>query len=363
MFRSLCKPLWRRQRIVPGFALFGLAALAFVIGRYGMVSRATADPPQRVPVQTVNAPAQQPPASDYSRRAVAYIYGNIMVSREDLGEYLIARQGADKLELLVNKMIIEHACKQRGITVSAAEVEEVVQQELKSFQVNLKDFEAKVLKPRHMSLYEWREDAIRPRLMLTKLSRDRVQVTEKDIMDAYEAHHGEKVQCRMIVFPKGENKLAMNMYTKLRDSDDEFSRQARQQAIPSLASQAGKVPAFGRHSTGSNELERAAFSLQPGEVSQIVGTPEGEVILKCDARIPPDGTKLEHVRAELQQEIIEKKLMMELMPKIAEELKKEAQPKLFLKKVKTQEEWLEEIRQQDAEAARLLGPAANSPQR
>jgi hypothetical protein len=165
----------------------------------------------------------------------------------------------------------------------------------------------------------------------------------------------------MIVFPKGETKVAMNLYDKLRSSEEEFSRHARQQAIPSLAAKGGVVPAFGRHATGSNELERAAFSLQPGEVSQIVGTPEGEVVIKCDKRIPPDGTQLKDVRAKLEQEIIEKKLRMELIPKVMAELKEEAKPKLFLKKVKTQEEWLEEIRQQDAEAERLLGPAAKQP--
>ena len=42
---------------------------------------------------------------------VAYIYGSIPITREDLGEYLIARKGLDTVELLVNKRIIEHACE------------------------------------------------------------------------------------------------------------------------------------------------------------------------------------------------------------------------------------------------------------
>ncbi len=356
MFRSLngrFRPQLNWQRIVSACGLLGLAAAAFVIGRIGIASRATAVPPQPAP----SAQPQQSP-SDYSRRAVAYIYGTQIISREDLGEYLIARQGADKLDLLVNKMIIESACKKRGITVTAAEVEEEVQKDVQAFKLNMKDYEQKVLKPRGMSLYELREDAIRPRLALTKLCRDRVQVTEKDILDAYEAYHGEKIQGRMIMFPKGEQRLAMKLYDKLRSSEEEFQRQAQTQASPSLAAQGGKFAPFGRNFIDNKELERAAFSLQPGEVSQIVGTPEGEVIFKCDARIPPDGTKLEDVRATLVQAIMEKKISDE-MRKVAAELRKEANPKLFLTKVQKQEEWLEEIRRLDAEAERLSGPAAN----
>ena len=38
---------------------------------------------------------------------MATIYGNIPITREELGEFLISRFGADRLEFLVNRKIVE----------------------------------------------------------------------------------------------------------------------------------------------------------------------------------------------------------------------------------------------------------------
>src|SRR5207253_353979 len=113
---SLWRRLWPRpnwEKIVQACGLLALGTVGYFVGRHGILSQATAVPPPPAPGGAQTAPpALMPGVSDYSRRAVAYIYGNIMVSREDLGEYLIARFGAEKLDLFVNKLIIEHACKE-----------------------------------------------------------------------------------------------------------------------------------------------------------------------------------------------------------------------------------------------------------
>src|SRR5262249_62075072 len=105
-----------------------------------------------------------------SQRVVAYIYGSMPITREDRGEYLIARHGTDKLELLVNKKIIDVACQKRGVDVTEAEVEAAIEEDLKSLNgIKRQDFIDKVLKQYGKTLYEWKEDVIRPRLLLLKL--------------------------------------------------------------------------------------------------------------------------------------------------------------------------------------------------
>jgi hypothetical protein len=344
--------------LVQAFGLLALGLAAYGVGRYGLVSHAPAAPPVPLPPAAQSAAPVQPP-SDYSQRPVAYIYGNIMISREELGEYLIAREGAERLESLVNKKIIEHACQAHGIVVTSAEIDRELQQEMDSLGVKQKDFEEKVLKQYRKTLYEWREDVIRPKIAMNKLCRDQVQVTDEDLRNAFEAHYGEKIKCRMIVFPKGEEKNVMTAYPKLRDSDEEFTRAAKQQAIPSLAARAGEAPEFGRHTTGSEVLEQAAFSLRPGEVSQIVGTPEGLVVLKCDQRIPAQNKRMEEVREHLIREIVERKVSQQVIPQTFARLREEAKPTLILKRNQTEEEWLQEIQQLDKEAARLQGAAAH----
>ena len=52
------------------------------------------------------------------------------------------------------------------------------------------------------NLYEWKEDVVRPKLLLGKLCHDRVRVKDVDVRHAFEAHYGEKVQCRIILWPR-----------------------------------------------------------------------------------------------------------------------------------------------------------------
>src|SRR5947209_3819388 len=179
---------WRK--LVLGSGMLGLTVAAFCCGR-NVAPRAAAAP---LPAAQPN-PEQAPPLapeshSDYSRRIVAYIYGTIPITREDLGEYLIARYGADKLELLVNRKIIDRVCKEKGVEVTAAEVEAGVQEAMRGLgpTIRREDFEKKVLAPRHLTFYEWKEDVIRPKLMMTKLCQQRVKVTDDDVKVAYEAY-------------------------------------------------------------------------------------------------------------------------------------------------------------------------------
>src|SRR5207247_1669489 len=114
----------------------------------------------------------------------------------------------------------------------------------------------------------------------------------------------------------------------------------KQQARPRLASSGGGIKPRGRYTTGSEEMEQAAFKLRPGELSELIGTPEGTVVIKCVGRIPPDTSKrLEEVRADLEKEVIEKKIQLEI-PKVFNELSTQAKPNLILRDYTTEEELL-----------------------
>jgi hypothetical protein len=338
-----------RHQAALGVGFLGLAALAVVWSHQEALSRATATPPPQVAANGETPPPPTPPepSSDYSRRVVAYIYDTLPITREELGEYLIARLGAERLRNLVNKRIIEHACRQKGIEVTAAEVEADLAETIKGAQLNQKQFVEEVLRKQYRkSLYEWKEDVIRPKLLMTKLCRDRVVVTEEEIQKCYEAHYGEKIDCRIILWPKAEEKRAMMIYPTIRDNPEEFDRVAKQQASPTLAATGGQIKPIGRYTTGSDEMEKAAFQLRPGELSTLIGTPEGFVVIKCIERLPPDiSKKMEDVRADLQQEVLEKKIQLEI-PKVFAELTEQANPKHILKEYTTEEELLRDVRQE-----------------
>ena len=206
-------------------------------------------------------------------------------------------------------------------------------EDLKGLNVDRKTFVDKVLKNYRKNLYEWKEDVIRPKLMLSKLVRSRVKVTDEDIKKAFDAYYGEKVECRIVMFEKGYERAVLNDYPKLRDSEEEFHKAAKNQKSSSLAATAGKIRPIARNTTGNEELEKAAFALQPNEVSPVIGTPEGLIVVKCDKRIPADTTvNLESVREKITAEIIEKKITAEI-PVVFAEMRKRANPKLILQGV------------------------------
>src|SRR5438874_2664672 len=105
------------RKLLRGLAFASVAGAGYV---FGITSEPVSAQPQPAPgalpaVQPggavrPGAPAAQPsplPVPEPDKRVVAYLYGNVPVTREELGDFLIARGGHEKLELLLNKKIIE----------------------------------------------------------------------------------------------------------------------------------------------------------------------------------------------------------------------------------------------------------------
>ena len=317
-----------RRRLMFVLAWGGVAAAAYFWGRFGSPPKVRAEPAAARPVANNATP------SDYSRRPVAYIYGSIAITREELGEYLIARTGKDRLANLINKRIIEQAARQKGVEVTAAEVNVALAADAAGFQVSQRDFEKQILKRYQKSLYEWKEDVIRPRLMMEKMCRARVVVSREDIVKAYEAYFGEKVDCKLIMWPKEEKNAVLNkIWPVIRNSEEQFDHYARIQASPSLAAVGGHVKPLGHNTTGDERLEKTIFNLKPGEVSEVLDHPEGLVVVKCLGRIPRDAkASFEERRPKLEKEVFEKKLQLEI-GKLFQELNAQAQPRNFLEPV------------------------------
>jgi hypothetical protein len=303
-------------------ALGAALGIGWLIGKYDTPTLQAAPP---VPAKTQTA---QP--SDYSRRVVAYINGTTPITREDLGEYLIARY-VDKLDLLINKKIIEHACEKKGITVSAAEIEADFDLLANNVCGSRKAFIEKVLKEYRKTEYEWKEDVIRPRLMLTQFCKDRIEISEDDLQKAFESQYGEKVEVQIILYPGHFERQMGQLYEKVRQGEEAFNEEARKQPDPHLASALGRIKPIGRHA-GLPEIEKTAFSLKPGQISHAIQVPEGFLIMRCVGRVPQAaGVTLDDKRKELRQKVLELKIQQEI-PKVFSELKEKANPINVLRK-------------------------------
>src|SRR5581483_8392134 len=108
----------------------------------------------------------------------------------------------------------------------------------------------------------------------------------------------------------------------------------------------GRIKPVAHNSGVHPEVEQQAFALQPGEVSRLIATPEGTVVLKVDKQLPPDGSvKLEAVREALKKDVYEKKLGLEI-PVAFKALRDEAKPVFILKRGQNEADMLREVEQE-----------------
>jgi parvulin-like peptidyl-prolyl isomerase len=323
---------WRGVAVLTGCVAV-LAGAGYWI-RSAMLPRADAQTAVPSARTAAPAPAKTDEFSDYSKRVVAYLFESEPITREQLGDYLIDRYGRDKIELLLNKRIIDDACRQYNVEVNAGEVEGALGEELHGLAIDQKTFINTLLARYHKNLYEWKEDVIRPKIQLSKLCRSRVQVGEDELRKAFEAAYGEKIECQIILWPKSERGKADALadYARLRDSADAFDQKAKAQPKPELAATAGKVRPFGRYVMGDENFDRIVFRLQPGEISEVIDTVDGPVVVKCLRHYPADASiRVESVRANLSKQLLDKKVVAE-MQTVFDTLKKQAAPRILIKK-------------------------------
>ncbi|MBN9119701.1 MAG: hypothetical protein J0I06_11185 [Planctomycetes bacterium] len=356
-----------------GLAFAGVAAAGYVFGITGEPLAAQpqpglpgtpAAPPAPLPTGGAvrpNAPGQ--PAPEPDRRVVGYIYGNVPITREELGDFLIARGGHEKLELLCNKKIIETEAARRGVTATAVEVRAGLEEDLRGLGINLKDFEKHVLPKYNKSLYEWVEDVIKPKLLLSKMCKDRVKVTDDDIRKEFENRYGERRQAKIICWSKEDLRAAQTQWDVARKGDAEFDSVAKMQADPNLAAACGLVKPIGRHSDGEDDtVVKTLYSMKVGEISGIIEVKAGLMCIKCVAVVPPEAGKAldDKMKSALHRELYEKRMTAEI-PKFFQELKAAAQPNLLLKGPPSAAEFREGVNQIINQAGGVPPGAAPKP--
>ena len=302
-----------------GVAAVGLAGLTGL----GVMAQPPAAKPPVAPAPAPTAPVVTDP------RTVATINiptGKIAITQEEFGKFLTDRGGADKLELFVNKRIIEMAAAEKGLTVTKQEMEAALKKDMDGITVKYDDFVNVVLPKYGKTLYEWMEDVIRPRLLLEKMSAGEVQVNDDDLKLQFERVYGEKRQIQMVLYPNDEA-MAIKLHAQARQGKDEFDSVARNQPNPGLAASCGKVKPIGRQTVGTDAtIQELAFKLKKDEVSQVVKTHQGYVFIKMLEVIPTAaGVTFETEKNKLKEAAYEEKMQSHIPQKFAA-LKQKAQP-------------------------------------
>jgi hypothetical protein len=94
------------------------------------------------------------------------------ITREQLAERCLAKYGSKELEPLIAMVVLDNACKRRGISVSDAEIEAEASRLAQSLGQSTADLYKTLLEQKGMSKDEYLHDVVAANLKLSKLGVD-----------------------------------------------------------------------------------------------------------------------------------------------------------------------------------------------
>ena len=216
-------------------------SVASGVAAVGLFGSGTATGQQPAPTKAKAAPAPPPRATAADRDepaaegkvirvpvqpgdAVAVVNGEI-ITRAQLAEEAFIREGQKVLDAMISRKILDQAMKVRKLTVTAQEIDAEVDKYANNIVgVTREQWLANLAKERKISPQQYKNDIIFPGLALKKLAEGRVQVTEKDMKDAFEANFGDKLRVRIIM--TSQERDAVAMWTKLKENPGGFAHLA-----------------------------------------------------------------------------------------------------------------------------------------
>jgi foldase protein PrsA len=252
--------------------------------------------------------ADPPPAASAKALHVVAIVNGEPISRDRLADELIESGGPQQLDLMINRKIVEQACKESKVEVSDKEVDKDIDNTLNKMHMSRKEFVETVLARQSITFAQYRRDRVWPKLAMVKLVKERVKVLDEDIRKGFEATYGEKVETRMLVVQ--EFSRAQELWEKLKKEEAgekrlrKFEDVCREYSIDTASrSLGGQVSPFNRHSDNP-DLEKALFNLKDGDLSSIMQIANGNVIFLCVKHIPPvEGVTLDSVNPQTKQTV------------------------------------------------------------
>ena len=302
-------------RVRAGFAPRGgslrevAAVVGIVVGCLAwrlLAGGAAADAAPKQPARTAkpgtadNASAATP-APD---KLMAMVNG-VEIGERALATECLARHGAGVVETLVNKAIIDQACRRQGVTITQQDVDTEIDAMSRRFNVPRDKWIELIQQERGVSPKQYAEEIVWPMLALRRLAHATIEPSADEVRQAFENQFGATVKARIIVVKSRQE--AEQLRAKAVAAPDEFGALARQHSVDvGSASANGWVQPMRRHS-GETAFEGVVFGLQPGEISPVAQVADQFILVKCEGHLPAADVKLDDVRPRLAEELREKK--------------------------------------------------------
>lgn len=206
-------------------------------------------------------------------------------------------------EQLVNSILLYQHAQEKNITIPEEDINEEVEKIKSGFETE-SDF-SDALKRSNLTLNQLKDD-IKRQLMIGEVieqENDKIELTEEEISQYYEEHkeyffEPEKRKIRHILVEDKEE--AQKILNQVNDGMVDFEKTAREKSICPSSEQDGDLGYITRGQM-VEEFETAAFSLEAGEISEIVETEYGYHIIKCEDIQEKHQQTFEEARESIEQ--------------------------------------------------------------
>ncbi len=250
------------------------------------------------------------------------------ISMEQVGAECVQRHGRPILKGEINRVLLSSALASANKQITQADIDAEVARAADSMGYlkpdGTPDTDAwlkSILEDEGATIDLYIQDAVWPSVALKKLVQDSVQITTEDIQKGFEANFGPRAEVLAVVL--SNQRTAEDVWQQARQSlgEQQFGELAAKYSVETVSrSNYGKVPAIRRHS-GQPTLEKAAFELQPGEISGVIALNDQYVVLYKQGETNPIVKDIEAVRPELHKEILEKKMRVAMQNQLDTMLK------------------------------------------
>lgn len=244
---------------------------------------------------------------------------NGMITQEEFYQALKDANGSTVLQSLIYEKILS----------KDFDVTEKVEAKMKEYEATYGDqLETLVQQQLNLPNLDAFKRQINLDLMIQEYAMSKVEVTDKELKQAYEDYQPKIRASHILIGSDVENakKKAQDLKKQLDEGAD-FATLAKENSTDTGSAQnGGDLGLFGKGDMVT-EFEEAAYKLKVGEISDVVETQFGYHIIQLTEK--PEKDTLENMKEELREQVATSKLTNELTAQYLQEALKEANVKIL----------------------------------